>query len=76
MAISRDNPQAGPIPNCPHCKQAMPNISWNTRDTAIYQGGPPLAFMVFFCPSCRTTLNCQLMPLAQAVEPNKTGTRP
>ena len=70
MTIERHVPIQGLIPKCPHCLKDMPRVSWNTNaPTAVHPDGPPLAFMVFFCPLCRVAFSCQLLPLSQAVSP-------
>lgn len=72
MSVARpaDTPKNGPpapqliIPTCPHCRRGLEKVSWNTQSPQIATpGGPPMAFVLFFCPKCQTALNCQLLPV-------------
>ena len=69
MSIERPKPTTTPPPPsvppiCPHCREELGTVSWNTQwPLAGTPDGPPMAIMLFFCPKCRTALNCQLLPI-------------
>ena len=76
MSIERPGisgpPPATPI--CPHCHAAMPNVAWN-MGTPVEgtPGGTPMAFLTFYCPSCKMVLNCQLLPVAHILSANQVA---